>query len=99
MAKSSRRILAEHRRRYRHRGLARLEVQVPASDAGMMRAIARALRGGDAEAGRLRAQLGMLAALPPAGETILDLLICELPDEAFAEILDRDRGKPRAGVP
>ncbi len=55
--------LAAHRNRLKKRGLARVEVQVPAEDAELIRRAARSLRGEADTAARLRVQLlGLLGA-------------------------------------
>ncbi|MCC6468431.1 MAG: hypothetical protein IT563_08930 [Alphaproteobacteria bacterium] len=89
MPDGSRRILANHRRRQKRRGLARVEVQVPKKDAALLRAVARQLRSDDAS--DLRAQLAAATASAAAVGSILDLLACDLPDEAFEPMLQRDR--------
>ncbi|MCC7048949.1 MAG: hypothetical protein IT562_19700 [Alphaproteobacteria bacterium] len=93
MPDGSRRILANHRRRQKRRGLARVEVQVPKKDAALLRAVARHLREDDS--GALRAQLAAATAPGAAVGSILDLLACDLRDEAFAPMLQRDRRPAR----
>lgn len=93
MPSSTRSALAAHRRRQKRRGLARVEVQVPRQDAELVRAVARELR--DADGAALRAQLAALAQPPKSGQSILTMLACDLPDEAFDPMLERDRRTPR----
>ena len=60
---SQRRAVKKHRRRLRRRGLVRLEVQVPAGDALLVRRVAGALRGEPEAATALRARVrGALAS-------------------------------------
>jgi len=54
---SQRRAVKRHRRRLRRRGLVRLEIQVPAEDAGLVRQLAGALRGKPEAAPLLRARV------------------------------------------
>ena len=93
MTDGSRRVLANHRRRQKRRGLARVEVQVPKEDTALVRAVARRLR--DDDSGDLRAQLAAATALGSASGSILNLLACDLPDEAFEPMLQRDRRPSR----
>jgi hypothetical protein len=93
MKSATQRALARHRRRRRQQGLARVEVQVPRGDADLVRAVARRLRDGDV--GKLRAQLAAAVAPEPEDASILDLIACDLPDEAFEPMLRRDRRLPR----
>jgi len=73
--------------------LARVEVQVPKEDAALLRAVAKQLR--DDDNGSLRAQLAAATASGAATGSILDMLACDLPDEAFEPMLQRDRRLPR----
>jgi hypothetical protein len=50
---AQRKATAEHRKRAAGKGLVRVEVQVLAEDAGLVRDFARALRSGDAERARV----------------------------------------------
>jgi hypothetical protein len=56
--------VAAHRKRLKDRGLARIEVQIPAEDADLMRRTAQLLRG--ESAAKLRMQLRRLIAAQPA---------------------------------
>jgi hypothetical protein len=86
----TKRAVLAHRRRQKDRGMIRLEVQVAASDAGLIRALAAALRGDGGRARRIRAQVQ--GALQPEGEpSLLDLLACDLPDALVEEALARPR--------
>ncbi|WP_191059660.1 hypothetical protein [Geminicoccus harenae] len=49
------RTIQEHRQRLAERGLKRLEVSVAASDADLMRKVAKVLNGDDIQSERLRA--------------------------------------------
>lgn len=82
-----------HRRRQRARGVVRVEVQVLASDAALIREVAAALRGDPEPARQLREFLR--AALRPPRGTLLDRLCCDLPDAVMDEVLARPRDLPR----
>ncbi len=63
MTNTRAKALAAHRNRLKKRGLARVEVQVPAEDTELIRRAARSLRGEADTAARLRVQLlGLLGA-------------------------------------
>lgn len=83
--------LAAHRKRQEKRGLARVEVQVPASDAGLIRRAARSLRGEAGAAARVRTQL--LGVLGAGTEPGLKELLASAPLDGIT--LDRtpDRGR------
>lgn len=93
--KLRRRHVAEHRRRYRAMGLARVEVQVPQADAGLVRKLAQRLRANDPRAEKLRAELAASVATEQTAKSMFEALACDLPDEAFEPMLQRDRGPPR----
>jgi hypothetical protein len=94
MTSSQRRALQRHRQRQRARALARVEVQAPVTDVPLLREVAATLRGEIRRATEVRARIR--AALEPRGDTLLDRLRCELPDDVVDEVLARstDRGRP-----
>ena len=89
-SKSQRKATRTHRRRAAARGLVRLEVQAPKRDAGLIRALAETLRGGAGKAQALRSTLAK-AIMNPEMKTAFDIFGSELPDEAFADVLDQPR--------
>lgn len=58
--------LAQHRRRLRRQGIARIELQAPAADAALLRDIAKALRDAPGEP-ELRARLAAAVQRPRLG--------------------------------
>jgi hypothetical protein len=86
MTAAQRRATKRYRERRRKTGLKRLEVQVPASEAVVIRRAAEILRGQAEEANRLRAHLGFY---PDAGHpsTALDVFAMTESLNAEAEAL------------
>ena len=78
-----------HRRRAAERGLARIEVQALKKDAGLIRALAEALRSDTERAEILRSTLAK--ALDPDVQNAFDVFGSELPDESFAGVFDQPR--------
>jgi hypothetical protein len=89
-SKSQRKATRTHRRRAAARGLVRVEVQAPKKDAGLIRAVAEALRGGAEKAEAVRSTL-TTALMHPEVKTAFDIFGSELPDEAFAGVFNRSR--------
>jgi hypothetical protein len=89
-SKSQRKATRMHRRRSTARGLVRVEVQAPKRDAGLIRALAKTLRGRAARAEELRSLLAT-ALMHPEVKTAFDIFGSELPDEAFAGVFDQPR--------
>ena len=89
-SKSQRKATRTHRRRAAARGLVRVEVQAPKKDAGLIRAVAEALRGNAREAEALRSALAKAVLLPDVS-TAFDIFGSELPDDAFENIFDQPR--------
>ena len=89
-SKSQRKATRTHRRRAAARGLVRVEVQAPKKDAGLIRAVAEALRGNAREAEALRSALAKAMLLPDVS-TAFDIFGSELPDDAFENIFDQQR--------
>ena len=81
-----------HRRRALDRGLVRVEVQAAKSDAGLIRALAETLRGDPERAKTLRSALER-ALIDPRVKTAFDVFGSDLPDDAFAGVLDQKRQK------
>jgi len=73
----------------------RLEIQAPATDAALLRALGAALRGDQARAQQVRGALHDLLQ-PHEGATLLDLLACDLDDALVDEALARPRDAGRA---
>jgi len=88
--KSQIRATATHRRRTAARGLVRVEVQAARSDAGLIRAVAEALRNKPEKAKILRSTLEK-ALIDPEIKTAFDVFGSDLPDEAFAGVFDQPR--------
>ena len=82
--------LAAHRRRRRDSGVARVEVQVPAIDAALVRDLAAILRGEPDAARALRVQLRAIVAEPRAS-AVFDIFGSDLPDAYFDGVFDHDR--------
>ncbi len=90
---TQRKASSAHRTRVKSRGLARLEVQVPAGDVVLCRQVATVLRGPRGPALR-RALEAALQTGPP--RTGLDLLRSSLPDEDASEALNQVLNEPRS---
>ncbi|HEY7300513.1 MAG TPA: hypothetical protein VH684_21665 [Xanthobacteraceae bacterium] len=92
-SKSQRRATNAHRRRTAARGLVRVEIQAAKSDAPLIRAMARTLRGDPERAAALRSVLAK-TMLEPEVATAFDVFGSDLPDEIFAGVFDlpRQRG-------
>jgi hypothetical protein len=87
---SQRKASSTNRRRAAARGLVRLEVQAPKGDAGLIKGLAKALRGEASRAKALRAMLeGALA--DPDVRNAFDVFGSDLPDEVFADVFDQPR--------
>jgi hypothetical protein len=97
LSKAQRKALAAHRRRRREKGVVRVEVQVPAIDAGIVRDVAAILRGEPAQAQAVRAQLRSVAAGARHGASVFDIFGSDLPDRNFEGVFVHDRraGKTR----
>jgi len=93
MSTAQHKALVRHRRRQRARGLVRVEVEAPATDAPLIREVAAALRGDPERARGLRDQLR--EGLRPGERSILDLLACDLPDDVVDAVLTRPHDFPR----
>ena len=89
---SQKKAVGAHRRRATARGLVRLEVQASRGDAGLIRALAQALRQDPAKAGTLRSALEKTLGDPDAA-TAFDVFGSDLPDEAFADVFEQPRAR------
>ncbi len=83
--------LTRHRARLKRRGLVRVEVQVSAADADLIRRTARSLRGDTRAAARLRAQLFRLVGVSPTSG--LKELLAAAPLEGIELTRVRDHGR------
>jgi hypothetical protein len=94
MTAAQRKAVQSHRSRLQRCGLVRAEVQIPAGDAALMRALAAALRADGGQAKRVRTAVRRALQTSDA-PSILDLLACDLPDEPFDSLLKRPRDMGR----
>lgn len=92
MENAQHKALIAHRRRRRESGLVRVEVQVPAVDASMLREVAAVLRGAPESAQAMRDQLR--SVIPHAqAKSLFDAFGSDLPDEYFEGVFDSVRDK------
>jgi hypothetical protein len=89
-SKSQRKATHTHRRRAAERGLVRVEVQARKSDAGLIRAVAKVLRGEPRKAEPLRSALERTLDQPKA-TTALEIFGSDLSDEHFSGVFDQQR--------
>jgi len=89
---SQKKAVSAHRRRASARGLVRLEVQASKGDAGLIRALAEALRREPANAGALRSALEKTLGDSDT-RTAFDVFGSDLPDEVFADVLEQPRAR------
>ena len=89
-SKSQRKATRTYRRRAAARGLVRVEVQAAKRDAGLIRALAKMLRGRAEKAEPLRSTLAK-ALTHPQVKTAFDVFGSDLPDAAFAGVFDQPR--------
>jgi hypothetical protein len=80
-----------HRRRAAARGFVCVEVQATARDAGLIKAVAAALRTGSKAQG-VRTRLAN-ALSPGDARTAFDIFGSELPDDVFAGVFEQPREK------
>ena len=85
---------AAHRKRAKAKGLVRIEIQVPAGDAELVRRVASNLRGAGAKSRALRSSLKSTVAESTKGSA-LDIYASDLPDEDFEGVFDRKRTASR----
>ena len=91
MGSAQRKAVESHRNRLSQRGLVRAELQVPAGDAPLVRALAAALRSKGSEAERVRTAMRTALQEPQGSPSIVDLLACDAPDEPFDSLSQRPR--------
>jgi hypothetical protein len=87
---AQKRASASHRRRASARGLVRVEVQAQKSDAGLIRALATALRAEPNKARAIRAKLESVLAEPTV-MSALEAFGSDLPEEVFEGVFDQPR--------
>ena len=98
MSNAQREALTSHRRRRRDSGVVRVEVQVPAGDAAIVRDLAAVLRGEAKSAQAMRARLRSAIAEPRAA-AVFDIFGSDLPDDSFDGVFEHDRLRdPRRDV-
>jgi hypothetical protein len=90
MSSAQREALTTHRRRRRDSGVVRVEVQVPAIDAALVRDVAAVLRGEPHAAQALRVQLRTAVGAPRAS-AVFELFGSDLPDSYFEGVFEFDR--------
>ncbi len=88
---TQRRATANHRKRIRAKGLVRVEVQVPAGDAALLRGLAERLRASDQSSEAARAGLKSAVETQPQPQSALDIYASDLPDEYFEGVFDHVR--------
>jgi len=89
-SRSQRKATRMHRRRAAARGFVRVEIQAPKRDAGLIRALAEALRANNERADTLRSVLTR-ALMHCEADTAFDVFGSDLPDEVFAGVFDQPR--------
>lgn len=87
---AQKKAMAAHRRRVAAKGLVRVEVQVSAGDASLLREMARRLRGGKSDAEKARNALRVSLAASDDGSA-LNMFASDLPDEYFEGVFDHER--------
>jgi hypothetical protein len=92
MKRAQRNAVRSHRRQQKAKGLVRVEVQAPATDAALIREVAAELRSGSRRAAEVRSLLRR--SLRPE-KNLLQLLALDLPDDVVDRALARpkDRGR------
>ena len=90
MSDAQRKAVTSHRRRRRHGGVVRVEVQVPAIDSAMLRELVAILRSQSDVAQVMRDQLRYILAKPRAASAF-EIFGSDLPDACFQGVFERDR--------
>jgi hypothetical protein len=90
MPNAQQNALNAHRRRRRDGGMVRVEVQVPAIDAAILRDVAAILRGNSDTAQTVRNQLRSVVAKPRV-ESVFGIFGSDLPDRYFDGVFDQCR--------
>jgi hypothetical protein len=92
MTKSAqRKATANHRKRNLAKGLVRVEVQVPAGDAALLRNLAERLRASGQSAEAARSGLKSAVEKDRQEKSALDIYASDLPDEYFEGVFDHVR--------
>ena len=92
MGKTAQRKAAEnYRKRTRDKGLVRVEVQVPAGDAELVRDLAEKLKRNGFEAEAARGSLKTIVQPHSAPKTAHEIFASDLPDEYFEGVFDHVR--------
>jgi hypothetical protein len=91
-------LCAGHRRGAAARGPVRVEVLVPKKDAGLIRALAKTLRGETEAAEALRLALAK-AVMAPELSTAFDVFGSELADDAVTGVFEQHEGSWRKVYP
>jgi len=90
MPNAQQKALSAYRRRRRDGGMVRVEVQVPAIDAVILRDVAAILRSKSDAAQAVRNQLRSVVA-KPCVDSIFDIFGADLPDAYFEGVFDQNR--------
>ncbi len=90
MPNAQQKALSAHRRRRRDGGMVRVEVQVPAIDAAILRDVAAVLRGNSDAAQAMRNQLRSVIAKPRV-DSVFDIFGSDLPDAYFDGVFEQTR--------
>ena len=92
MKNTQRNAVRSHRRHQKAKGLVRVEVQAPATDAALIREVAAELRSGSRRAAAVRSLLRR--SLRPE-KNLIDMIALDLPDDVVDRALSRpkDRGR------
>lgn len=90
MSNSQRKALSTHRQRRRNGGMVRVEVQIPAIDAQIVRDLAAVLRGNSEAAQAMRVQLRSVVAKPRTASA-LEIFGSDLPDACFEGVFEQAR--------
>jgi hypothetical protein len=90
MSNAQRKALTTHRRRRRDGGVVRVEIQVPAIDAALLRDLAAMLRGKPDAAQAIRNQLRSVVAKPRAA-SVFEIFGSDLPDAYFDGVFAQNR--------
>ena len=88
---AQRKAAANYRKRTREKGLVRVEIQVPADDAPLIRDLAERLRAPDVSATVTRNRLISAMERHEEPKSVLDVFGSDLPDEYFEGVFDHVR--------
>jgi hypothetical protein len=82
--------LSARRQCYRNGGIVRVEVQVPAADAKLLRDLAAILRSKSGAAEAMRNRLRSVVVKPRV-DTVFDIFGSDLPDAYFEDVFEQSR--------